>query len=75
MGRLPLFQQTEMPDFGKRCTIDELAEWICDQARQCPHAARCAAQPVGGDPLCFVAVEREETIRTCLGVPKEFLGA
>lgn len=48
-----LFQQSEMPRVGSPVTLDQLREWICDDAPNCPHAERCAEQLVGTEAVCF----------------------
>lgn len=45
--------QSERPTPGGPCTLDQLADWICESAEVCPHAAGCAAQKVGPDAVCF----------------------
>lgn len=51
---------------GQPCTVGQLQSQICKDAFACPHAQRCAAQPVGGDAVCFLDDEAKEFIRARL---------
>lgn len=48
-----LFMATSRPQTGEPCSLEQLAEHICDDAMTCEHAIRCARQPVGPDATCF----------------------
>ncbi len=51
----PLFIRTERPPAGRPCSVEQLVDHVCDDAGDCPHAARCAAQDVGPMARCFAA--------------------
>jgi hypothetical protein len=48
-----------LPEAGKGCTLEQLYQYICENATRCRHAERCAAQPVG-DAWCFARQAGDE---------------